>query len=156
MLQLVEQIKGVAAFPVHLVDEDDYGGRPHAAHLHELSRLCLHTFGRVDHNDSRVDGSQRTIGVFGKILVTRGIQNVDLVVAIVEFHHGSRHRDTTLLLDVHPVARGRFSYLVALYCSCHLNLSTEEQELLGERGLTGIRVRNDGKGTSSFYFVHIQ
>ena len=36
-----------------------------------------------------------------------------------------------------------------------LYLTTEEQELLGECSLTGIRVRDDGKGAPTLYFVHI-
>ena len=49
--QLVEHIKRVASLAVHLVDEDDYWRISHAAHLHELAGLCLHTLGRVNHDD---------------------------------------------------------------------------------------------------------
>ena len=49
--QLVEHIKRVASLAVHLVDEDDYRRISHAAHLHELAGLCLHTLGRVNHDD---------------------------------------------------------------------------------------------------------
>ena len=49
--QLVEHIKRVASLTVHLVDEDDYRGISHAAHLHKFAGLCLHTLGRVNHDD---------------------------------------------------------------------------------------------------------
>ena len=45
LLQFVEQVERVTAFAVHLVDEDDDGCVAHAADLHELTRLRLHTFG---------------------------------------------------------------------------------------------------------------
>ncbi len=45
LLQLIEQVEGVTAFTVHLVDKDDDGCVAHAAHLHELTGLSLHAFG---------------------------------------------------------------------------------------------------------------
>ena len=45
LLKLVEQVEGVAALTVHLVDEYDDRRVAHAAHLHELPGLCLHAFG---------------------------------------------------------------------------------------------------------------
>ena len=55
-LQFVEQVEGVFAFAVHLVDEDDDGRLPHAADFHQLSRLSLHAFRAIDHNDGAIDG----------------------------------------------------------------------------------------------------
>ena len=147
LLKLVKEVEGVAALTVHLVDEDDDRGVAHTAHLHELSCLCLHTFGGVDDDDGGVDSSQRAVGILGKVLVTRGIEDVDLIRVsaltfgqVVELHDRCRHGDTTLLLDVHPVGSRGLANLVVLHGAGHLNLSTEEQELLGERRLTGIRV----------------
>ena len=40
-----------SSFEDGLVDEDDYRGISHAAHLHEFAGLCLHTLGRVNHDD---------------------------------------------------------------------------------------------------------
>ena len=51
LFQLVEQVEGVAALAVHLIDEDDDRRLPHAADRHQLARLSLHTLGTVDHND---------------------------------------------------------------------------------------------------------
>ena len=94
--------------------------------------------------------------------MTWGVENVHLVFdvfaigGVIELHHRGRYRDTTLLLDIHPVAGGSFLNLVAFYSSSHLYLSTEQQKLLCQCSLTRVRVRNDGKCTSSFYFlIHI-
>lgn len=152
-LELVQQVEGVLGLAVHLVDEDDDGGVAHAAHFHELARLRLHTLGAVHHDDDAIDGGQRAVGVFGEVLVTGGVENVDLVVLIVELHDGGGDGDTALLLDVHPVGRGGLLDFVALHGAGHLYLSAEEQELLGERGLTGIGVRDDCKRSSSFDFL---
>ena len=161
LLQLVEHVEWVATLTVHLVDEDDDRGVSHTAHLHQLSGLRLHTLGRVYHDDGGVYGCQGAVSVLGEVLVTRSIEDVHLVRLarlsigqVVELHHGCRDRDSTLLLNVHPVAGGSLSYLIVLDGTCHLNLTSEEEEFLGQCCLTSIRVRNDGKCSSSLYFVH--
>ena len=103
LLQLVEQVEGVATLTVHLVDKDDNRRVAHAAHLHQLACLGLHTFGRVDHDNGRVYGCKRAVGIFGKVLVTRGIKDIYLVVLIVKLHDRCRDRDSSLLLYIHPV-----------------------------------------------------
>ena len=155
LFQLVEQIEGVAPLAVHLVDEDDDGRAAHATDGHQLARLCLHAFSSVNHDNGRINGCQRAKGVFGKVLVAWRVEDVDFVAFIVELHNTRGHADAALLLDVHPVGRGRLAYLVAFHGTCHLYLSAEEQELLGQRGLTRIGVRDDGEGAPALYFfVH--
>ncbi len=51
LLDLVEQIKNVAAFAVHLVDEGDDRNITQAAHLDQLQRTRLDALGGVDHHD---------------------------------------------------------------------------------------------------------
>ncbi len=162
LLQLVQQVERVAALAVHLVDEDDDGSIPHAAHRHQFAGLRLHTLGSVHHDDGRVDSGQRAVGILGKVLVTRGVEDVDLVFhagtlgAVVELHDRGRDGDTALLLDVHPVRRSGLLNLVVLDGAGHLNLSAKQQELLSQCSLTGIRVRDNRKGSSTFYFlIHI-
>ena len=151
--ELVEEVEGILALAVHLVDEHDDGRLAHTANGHQLARLRLHTLGTVNDDDGRVNGSERAEGIFGKVLVTGSVKDIDLIVIIVEFHHRGGHGDSALLLDVHPVGCSCLAYLVALDSACHLNLSAEEQELLGERGLTGVRVRDDGESSPAFYFL---
>ena len=153
LLQLVEQVEGVASLAIHLVDEDDDGRLAHAAYLHQLPCLCLHTFGAIDNDNGRVNGGQRAEGVFGKVLVPRRVEDVDFIIQIVEFHDRCGDRDATLLLYVHPVARGRLAYLVALDGSRHLYLPAEKQELFGQSGLSCVGVADDGECPSAFYLI---
>ena len=156
LLQLIELVEGVLALAVHLIDEDDDGRLPHAADGHKLTRLRLHTLGAVHHDDGAIHSCKGAERILGKVLVTRRVEYVHLVTLVVELHDGGGDGYTALFLYLHPVAGSRFLNLVALNCTSHLNLSAKEQELLGEGGLTGIWVRDDGKGSSSFYFlVHI-
>ena len=81
--------------------------------------------------------------------MARRVENVDFISVVVELHHGGRYRDAALLFDFHPVAGRGLLNLVVLYGACHLDLPAEEQQLFGQRGLTGVGVRNDGKGPAA-------
>ncbi len=74
LFDFIEQIEGVAALAVHLVDEGDDGNVAQTTNLEQLSRPRLDAFGGVDHHDSGIDRGQRAIGVLGKILVARRVQ----------------------------------------------------------------------------------
>ena len=91
--------------------------------------------------------------------MTRGVQDVDLVASVFEAHDGGRHGDTTLLLDLHPVTRRGLLDLVTLDGTCYVDSPPEEEELLGEGRLTGVRVTDDSEGTSLvdlfLIFVHV-
>ncbi len=159
LLQLVEQVEGVTALTVHLVDEDDDGRIAHTAHRHQFAGLGLDALGTVDDDDGRIDSRQRAIGVLGKVLVARRVKDVHLVLhvravgRVVELHDRRRHRDAALLLNVHPVGGSRLLDLVVLDCTGHLNLSAKQQEFLCQRGLTGVGVRYDGECPPTFYFL---
>ena len=85
--------------------------------------------------------------------MTRSVQDIDLVSLVFKLHHTGGHRYSALLLYLHPVAGSCLAYLVALYGSCHLYLSSEEEEFLGKCGLTRVGVGDNGKGASAFYFL---
>ena len=158
-LQLIKQIKGVTTLTVHFVDENDDRGVTHTTNIHQLTRLRLNTFCAINHNNRRVHRCQRTVGIFGKILVTGGIQNVNLIFyiltiwGIIKLHHRGRYRDTTLFLNIHPVRCGSLLDFITLHGASYLNLSAKKQELLCQRSLTCVWVRDNRKGSSSFYFL---
>ncbi len=149
LLKFVKQVKGVVTLTVQFVDEHNHRSLAHAAHLHEAAGLQLNALGTVNHDDYAVHGCERTERILGKVLVTRGVQNVYLVTFIIKFHYRCGNRDTTLFLYIHPVRCGCLAYLVGLDGSGNLYLAAEQQEFLSKCGLTGIRVRYYRKCASS-------
>ena len=144
--QLIQQVKGIAAFEVHFVDEDDHRGVTHAADFHQALGLGLHTFHAVDHQNDAVHRSQGAVGIFSKVLVTGGVEQVHQHVLVVEGHHRGGHRNPTLLLDLHEIRSSGFGDFVALDGTRSLDGTSKQEELLGQGGLTRIRVGNDGEG----------
>ena len=152
-LDLVEEVEGGFAFTVELVDEDDDGRLAHAADFHQFAGLCLDTFGGVNDDDDAIDGGEGAISVFGEVLVAGGVEDVDLVAFIVEGHGGGGDGDAALLFDLHPVGGGGAADLVRLHGAGYVDGAAEEEELLGEGGLTGVGVADDGEGAAAADFV---
>lgn len=152
LFQLVKNLERVAALAVQLVDEDYDGRVAHTAHFHQAACLGLHALGHVHHDDDRIHRRQGAERILGKVLVARGVQDVDLIVAVVEAHHGGGHGDAALLLYLHPVGGGGLLYLVALYGSGHVDGASEQQQLFGQGRLAGVGVRDDGECAPPLYF----
>ena len=146
--KFVEDVERVASLAVEFVDENDNRGVAHAAHLHEFASLLLNAFSHVHHDDYAIDSGERAVGVLGKVLVTRSVEDVNLVVAVVESHNRCGNRNAALLFDFHPVGGGCFAYFVRFHGTSHVNGATEEEELFGKSGLTGIGVRDNGECAS--------
>lgn len=53
--------------------------------------MYFDAFGGVDYDDYAVDGCEGAVGVFGEVLVAGGVEDVDFVVVVVEFHDGGGH-----------------------------------------------------------------
>ena len=152
VLDILEQLVRVARLTVHLVDEREDGHAAHRANLEQLAGLCLDALGGVNDHHRRVSRHQRAVGVLGKVLMTRGIQNVDALALIAELQHRGRYRNTALLLDLHPVGNRMTAVFLALDHAGLLNGSAVEQKLLRNGGFTGVRVRNDCKCAPIFNF----
>ena len=92
LFQFVEEVEWIASLTVHLVDKDDDWRLAHAADRHQLTCLHLDTFGTVDDDDGRVDGSKCAECVLGEVLVSGGVEDIHLVLniftvrSIVELH----------------------------------------------------------------------
>ena len=91
----------------HLLMNVSSGQAALAAHLEQLERLGLDALGRVEHHHRGVGGGQHPVGVLGEVAVARGVEQVDHAVAVGELQHGRGDRDAALLLQLHPVGRGR-------------------------------------------------
>ena len=146
LFDLVEQVERLLGRAVELVDEDDHGGRAHAADLHQLARLRLDALRAVDDDDHRIDSRQRTIGILGEVLVAGGVEDVDLGPLVLEAHDRRGDRNAALALDLHEVGGGSFLDLVAFDGARNVDRAAEEQQFFGKGRLTGIRVGNDGEG----------
>jgi len=139
-LDFLQQVEGLAYFPIKLVDEGNDRRVAHTAHVEQLDRLCLDALGRVDHHDCGIDRGQHAVGVFGKVLVAGCIEQVDGMPVILELHDRTGDRDAALLFHFHPV-RGRVAGALApLHGARQLNRSAEKQQLFGECRLAGVGV----------------
>ena len=149
LFDLVQQVERVLTVAVHLVDEHDHRSLAHTADFHQLTGLGFHTFCGIDHDDHAIHRRQRTERIFGEILVTGRIEDIDFMTGIVESHHGGCDGDTTLLFNLHPVGSRRLLDLVRLDGSRHMNGASEQQQLFGKSRLTGIRMADNSKRSSS-------
>ncbi len=153
LFDLVQEIEGIAALAVHLVDEGDDRDVAQPAHLEQLSGARLDALGGVDHHHGGVDGGQRPVGVLGKVLVARRVQKVEHEAFELEGHHGCHDRNAALALDLHPVGTGIAAFALGLDLPRQIDGAAEQQQLFGQRGLAGVRMGNDGKGPPPRHFI---
>ena len=81
--------------------------------------------------------------------MSRGIQNIDTVSVIVKLQHRRGDRNTSLLLDLHPVRHRMSCCCLSFYGTGKIDGSSVEQELFCQGRLSGIRVRDNGKGPAT-------
>ena len=89
--------------------------------------------------------SERAVGVFAEVLVARRVEQRDVVPVELELERGRADRDAALLLHLHPVGDGVALRLAAADGAGQLDRAGVEQQLLGQRGLAGVGVGNDGE-----------
>lgn len=88
--------------------------------------------------------AERAVGVLSEIRVTGRIEQVELEGLVGERQGRRRNGDSTLLFDLEEIRRGRFGGAAGLDGPGLLNSASVEQQLLGERGLTGVTVGFSG------------
>ncbi|MDT4841949.1 hypothetical protein FQZ97_758270 [compost metagenome] len=152
-LDLVHQVQRGLHLAVHLVDEGEDGRVARAADLQEAPGLRFHAVAGVDHHQRGVHGGEHAVGVFREVLVTRGVEQVDHAVAVFHLHHGRRHRNATLLFDLHPVGRGVARGLARLHRAGDVDGAREQQQLLGQGRFTRVGVGNDGEGAATLHLL---
>ena len=149
VLDLVDDLEGVARLAVHLVAEGEDRQIAQPADLEELAGLALDALGAVDDHDRGVDRGQRAVGVLGEVGVAGGVDEVEPPVAEREGHRRGGDRDAALLLELHEVRAGAAGLALGADLAGHLDGAAVEQELLGQRGLAGVRVRDDREGPAA-------
>ena len=158
LLDVLHQLKGIAGFAVHLIDEGEDGDVTQGADLEQLDGLGLNALCRVDDHDSGVRCHQGTVGILREVLMARGIQNVHALACIVELQDRGSDRNTTLLLDIHPVGHSVLGALLALDGTGLIDGSTVQQQLFGQGRFAGIGVADDRKRPAAldlFTICHI-
>ena len=86
----------------------------------------------------------------------RGVEQVNQAVVIRKLHHRRGNGDPTLLFHLHPVRLSVLVRATAFYCTGGLNGLSEQQHLLGDGSLTGVRVRNNGKSAALRHLLQIR
>ncbi len=72
---------------------------------------------------------------------------------VVKLEHSAADGNAALLLQIHPVAGGGSLGLAIFYGAGQVKSAAIQQQLLRKRGLAGIGVRNDRKGTSPLNLI---
>ena len=144
VLDLVEQLEGVAGRAVPLVDERHDGDLAVAAHLEQLAGLGLDALGSVEHHHRGVHRGQHPVGVLGEVAVARRVEQVQNPVPVAELHDGRCDGDAPAAFQFCPVRGGRPALALAPHrarpgCQC----PAVEQELLGKGGLARVGMRDD-------------
>ena len=143
VLDLFHELKRIASLVVELVHKGEDGNVAQRTDLKELFGLGLDALGAVDDHDCGVGGHKGTVGILREVLVAGGIEDVDAGAVVGELQHRGGNGNAALLLDVHPVRDGMLGRALALDRAGGLDAAGIEQQLLGKRGLTGVRVADD-------------
>src|SRR5208337_4669798 len=88
---------------------------------------------------------QRAIGVLGKVLVARGVEQVENAAAVFEGHDRSDDGYAALALDAHPVGTGLAAVGFRANLARELDCAAEEEDFFGESRLAGVGVGDDGE-----------
>ena len=147
---LVEQLERIARLAVHLVDEGHDRDVAQAADLEQLARLRLDALGRVDHHHRGVGGGQRAIGVFGEILVARRVEQVEDRVLDIRTSSPREVTEMPRSCSIFIQSDLRAPRLAArLDRAGGMDRAAEQQQMLGQRRLAGVGMRDDREGPAA-------
>ena len=144
-LQFIDQRQRVLHRAVTFVHEREDRHAALAADLEELARLRLDALGRINHHHHRIHGREHAVGVLGKILVPRRVEQVEAVAVVIELKDRGADGDAAFLFQLHPVGRGGALVFAGGNRAGELHGATIKQQLLRERGLARVRMRDDGE-----------
>ena len=143
LLDLGAHREEVGTRAVHLVDVADTGDVVLVGLTPYGLRLGLDAADGAERGDRTVQNAQRTLHLDRKVDVSRGIDQVDLVLMVLVLPEGGRcgrgDGDTALLLLDHPVHGGA----ALMHLADLVGFTRVEKDSLGRRGLTGIDVGHD-------------
>ena len=85
--------------------------------------------------------------------MARGVQYVDAASAVIELKHGAGDRDSSLLLNLHPVRDCMPGGCLSLHGTRQIDCASVQQELLRQCCLSRIRMRDNRECPSFFDFL---
>ena len=139
VLDHVEAAPEVCASAVQLVNEAEAWDGVAVGLAPDGLGLWLHAGNAVEDHHGAVEDAQRALHLNGEVHVPGRIDDVDRVVLPGAGCGRGGNGDAALLLLLHPVhRRGALMHLADL-----VDLLCVEEDALGDRGLTGVNVRND-------------
>ena len=145
LLDLVDDLESLAAFPVHLVAECEDREIAQAADLEELLGLAFDPLGAVNHHDGGVNGGQRAVGVFRKVAVARGVDEIEPKAVEFKRHGRRRYGNAAVLFHLHEVGPRPTGFALGTDLARHLDRASVEKEFLRQRRLSRIGMGDDCK-----------
>ena len=143
LLDLRADREEVGARAVHLVDVTDTGHVVLVGLTPYGLRLGLHAAHGAERSDCAVQHTQRTLHLDGEVHVSRGVDQVDLILVVFVLPECGRRsrgdRDAALLLLNHPVHRSA----ALVHLADLVGLTRVKKDTLRRGGLTGIDVGHD-------------
>jgi hypothetical protein len=113
------------------------------ADLEQLASLALDAAGRVDHHDGRVDRAQGAVGVLAEVGwpgVSSRLKTIPLRSKVMTELVTEMPRACSIAIQSDRVCA---ALAACLDRAGQLDGAAEQQQLLGERRLAGVRVRDD-------------
>ncbi len=84
VFKFIQKIEGVTSGTIELVHEGKDGDSSTSTDFEEFSGLGFDSFGGIDDHDCGIDRGKDSVGIFGKVSMTWGIEEIDDVVAVGE------------------------------------------------------------------------
>ena len=135
---LVEHFGRPRVGTVNLVDDDDRRKPAGEGLAEHEARLGQRAFGRVDQQDDPVDHRQGALDFPAEVGVSRGIDDIDQEVVVMDRRVLRQDSDAALALELVAVHRALGDALVRTECAALV------QHRVDERGLAMVDVGDDG------------
>lgn len=100
------KLKWIAGFAVKLVHESEDGDMAQGANFEELFGLGFYALCGINYHNGGICGHKSAIGIFGKVLVSGGVQDIYAAAVVVKLQDRRGYGNTAFLFDVHPVGNG--------------------------------------------------
>ena len=148
----IEQLERIAAVGVALVDERQNRQPMTLTDFEQFPRLFFDALRGVEHHDDAVGRDERAIRIFAEVFVARRVEQRDALALDLEFQCGGGQRDAALLLHRHPVRHSVAARLATAHGTGQFDGTRVQQDLLCQRRLTGVWMRNDRERAPQGYF----